>query len=1020
MADSYSRWVMTDAFANNSQAAINAGQKIEWVSIKTSDDTHTFNDLSGFNDTTLATATIRQTTNISSVTITGKTVTITGLFNSNDNRADYYIRTMFLVARYNGKEFLAGATVANSSSTAFRMPAASGTEITEFTARPQISVSNTSTISATVNPVASATNERVDSLEADTQAKIDYLTGEKDMLWDKFKDFVTKATAETVTGVKTFTQTIVGSITGNAGTATKLQTGRRINGTVFDGTADINVPASNDADIVHKSGMEVISGYKKFTEVAEFTRLIKGGLESRSAPFTDLATVAADMNTYAGIWWFYQGTLLNSPIPNYAMIEVVKGSNGTNGYIRVTGTNTKTSYFAIVNPTIGEWIRIADDARLVHKTGAETVGGNKTFTDLATFAKPITGAFATRVATFTDFSMVAADMNAYAGQWRVGATPVANSPVNNLAYYIIEVVPDITGTAGIIRVAQYGSQKYYYNVVNAGKLSNWHTIAQDDSVVHKSGNEDIAGTKKFTGNAIFNNLIDGYTKTSVAPSTDLNSITKAGKYEVMANYTNIPAGMPNAAVMLVENNTDNGIAYQFIFSRKPTSPNFDMAMFFRLRINAAWTPWREVAQNQDVMHLYGNETVNGVKNFVGGLRTGNTTLSEGRMELYGGTPYIDFHFNNDADDYTARIIETSSGVLTVQNKNGRGKLNSDLLGQADTATKLATPRKLNGVAFDGTSDIVIDPTTHYVDTDTDLFTLQNGFYFFANVVAANKPAASTGYFTVEVIQVAKNGFMRLVDNTGKSFWNTKSSGVWGTWHQDADDTNVIHVGENAASATKLQTARLVGGVSFDGTKDIVLPGVNAKGNQDTSGRAANADLANKAVALNTPRKINGTDFDGTADINVNAANDANLVHKSGNEVVGGDKEFTGTTTLANVTSKNVIKKSMTLNNIILDFSETASGVVVYVHSNGRSFLMDSTWHDAGTLPAGITPPPTIVIADSTEPAGIVGLTTRMGFNIKISISPTGKISYKLSSLREGDTASRTADVSFDAYTSWFK
>lgn len=225
---------------------------------------------------------------------------------------------------------------------------------------------------------------------------------------------------------------------------------------------------------------------------------------------------------------------------------------------------------------------------------------------------------------------------------------------------------------------------------------------------------------------------------------------------------------------------------------------------------------------------------------------------------------------------------------------------------------------------------------------------------------------------------------------------------------------------NAASATKLQTPRLVGGVSFDGTKDIVLPGVNAKGNQDTSGRAANADLANKAVALNTPRKINGTNFDGTADINVNAANDANLVHKSGAEVVGGDKEFTGTTTLANVTSKNVIKKSMTLNNIILDFAETASGVVVYVHSNGRSFLMDSVWHDAGTLPAGITPPQTIVIADSTEPAGIVGITTRMGFNIKISISPTGKIGYKLSSLLQGDTTARTADVSFDAYTSWFK
>lgn len=44
---------------------------------------------------------------------------------------------------------------------------------------------------------------------------------------------------------------------------------------------------------------------------------------------------------------------------------------------------------------------------------------------------------------------------------------------------------------------------------------------------------------------------------------------------------------------------------------------------------------------------------------------------------------------------------------------------------------------------------------------------------------------------------------------------------------------------NAASASKLFTARFLGGVSFDGTADINLPGVNTKGNQDTSGNAEN-------------------------------------------------------------------------------------------------------------------------------------------------------------------------------------
>ena len=43
----------------------------------------------------------------------------------------------------------------------------------------------------------------------------------------------------------------------------------------------------------------------------------------------------------------------------------------------------------------------------------------------------------------------------------------------------------------------------------------------------------------------------------------------------------------------------------------------------------------------------------------------------------------------------------------------------------------------------------------------------------------------------------------------------------------------------AASTTQLQNARTIGGVSFDGTGNINLPGVNIAGNQNTSGTAAN-------------------------------------------------------------------------------------------------------------------------------------------------------------------------------------
>lgn len=46
-------------------------------------------------------------------------------------------------------------------------------------------------------------------------------------------------------------------------------------------------------------------------------------------------------------------------------------------------------------------------------------------------------------------------------------------------------------------------------------------------------------------------------------------------------------------------------------------------------------------------------TVNGVAQFKNGI------------EIFDTTPYIDFHYGNSAADYTSRIIENSSGVLTV-------------------------------------------------------------------------------------------------------------------------------------------------------------------------------------------------------------------------------------------------------------------------------------------------------------------------------------------------------------------
>jgi len=95
-------------------------------------------------------------------------------------------------------------------------------------------------------------------------------------------------------------------------------------------------------------------------------------------------------------------------------------------------------------------------------------------------------------------------------------------------------------------------------------------------------------------------------------------------------------------------------------------------------------------------------------------------------------------------------------------------------------------------------------------------------------------AASTAYVIAERTNEATLTNKTLTSPT----INTPTGIVKG----DVGLGNVDNTADSAkvvASAAKLTTARTIGGVSFDGTANINLPGVNATGNQDTTGTAAN-------------------------------------------------------------------------------------------------------------------------------------------------------------------------------------
>lgn len=197
-----------------------------------------------------------------------------------------------------------------------------------------------------------------------------------------------KTTDNTWSGTNTFNKKIIASdgVQGNADTATKLQTPRKINGTNFDGTADINVPASNDSNIVHQTGTETIAGYKtfsgntSFTDFTTFEKPIQGSLGVRIYPFTTISALSGKLVEYSGKWGVTTDLVTDLPQGGYAIMTVYPYlDNNSSGFLTLQYTDG-SFYFCEINSTNVLWKKVAKDSEVMHLTGNETVTGDKSFT----------------------------------------------------------------------------------------------------------------------------------------------------------------------------------------------------------------------------------------------------------------------------------------------------------------------------------------------------------------------------------------------------------------------------------------------------------------------------------------------------------------------------------------------------------------------------------------------------------------------------------------------------------------
>jgi len=115
-----------------------------------------------------------------------------------------------------------------------------------------------------------------------------------------------------------------------------------------------------------------------------------------------------------------------------------------------------------------------------------------------------------------------------------------------------------------------------------------------------------------------------------------------------------------------------------------------------------------------------------------------------------------------------------------------------------------------------------------------------------------------------------NTFNTSTDTLNVVGVSTFNSGLTTFTSQGVDVTGIVtatsfsgpltgNVTGNSDTATQLETSRNIGGVSFNGTADINLPGVNEAGNQNTSGTAA---------GLSGSPSITVTDITATGNVSI--------------------------------------------------------------------------------------------------------------------------------------------------------
>lgn len=324
-----------------------------------------------------------------------------------------------------------------------------------------------------------------------------------------------------------------------------------------------------------------------------------------------------------------------------------------------------------------------------------------------------------------------------------------------------------------------------------GGSANFSTLTVNGNTVYHSGNLDLsAGGYLTTAATLFG---PGY-------NADADSFAPGTKRLVHNTNFNIPG--TNSTYWYIET-LQTGTDATTLLQRAWATTSDET---YTRRCNAgAWSAWRRV-WNSASFDPNSKLDSNAVAASATKLQTART------FSIAGGGPIT---ANGVAFDGTGNVTLTANiadNALTIAMVSG---LTTQLAGRIATGTAFYDAFSASAITAAGSSD-------------ANTFGLGTRYIANPDVGVLNLPYSGPGY--VETLRGDANFTMqRAIDNAGVSWVRAKYGTTWDAWRKLHDSVSLNTATFNAASATKLQTARSIaltgtvtGSANFDGSAGISI------------------------------------------------------------------------------------------------------------------------------------------------------------------------------------------------------